>query len=104
MSEEKSNDEKQGAAMLPLTVELLHELLQLPRDIKIVCTLCGDCYPAMIQRGTIWLRIEGKGLPQGVVGADVSVINAIYETKYVPQFLRFERIDDGQEDPRPQPA
>lgn len=97
MNKEKS-DGKQAAGLLPINVELLHQLLRLPAEVRIVCAVNNERQP-----GIVTLRLAGGDLPCGCPGEDIPEVTAVYEAFHVPTFVRFERIDDEQ-NPRPQPA
>lgn len=88
MSEEK-NDRKQAAALLPISVEVLHQLLRLPTEVRIVSAVSNDSRP-----GLVTLQLEGGDLPRGYPGEDLPEVAAVYEAFEVPTFVRFERIED----------
>ena len=90
MTEQKPNDGKQAAGLLPISVELLRNLLHLPSEVRIVCAI-EESRP-----GLVTLRLEGGDLPRGDPDGNVPEINAVYETINVPRFIRFEDVDAGR--------
>lgn len=88
MSEEKIRN----AGVMHVSFELLHSMLRLPDDVRIVFTLSG-AYPRAVTFG-----LAGGDLPElpSGKGMESAVVQARYEgTPENLRFIRFERIDDG---------
>ena len=91
MSEEKHNDKVRKVGVMHVAFELLHAMLHLPDDVRIVFTMSGG-YPRAVTFG-----LAGGALPDLPIdqGMEAAVVQAIYEgTPERPRFVRFERIDD----------
>lgn len=92
MNEEKDGSRMRKAAVMHMPFELLHAMLRLPDDVRIVFTLSGAS-PRAVTFG-----LAGGDLPELPVGKgmEASVVQARYEGSFeTPRFVRFERVDDG---------
>lgn len=92
-----------------ITRELWHELLTLPDGVRVVDVDVehnADGWRDRPSKAVVFL-LEGEGLPDVREGERSPAITPVYEhAAHVEnkRFLRFERIDDGQEEPRPERA
>lgn len=88
MSEEKPDEVKSFGrrAMLHVTFELLHSLLRLPPNVRIVGLEDDSMFVNLV--------LEGGELPEHFFRCPIPIVKPIYEHAQAVRFLRFERIDD----------